>query len=447
MPANGGRRSWHRLVSSRRFWDEALALFASPITPVSITYGPGRPGEPLGLSNRMYGTVSAILLGLAAGARVEVDARIVADLHQFDPPEDVLAAILPRASNTSTRGIVFDHRARTAHNWAKLAAWRPANGFSGLISNWRARTDTRLLVWSGEWAGSLVLTKTRPGGLPSLHETVIDSGASGAFDAVAALLYRPKHSLAHAVDRIVNASLPKGRTLTMHVRSEIIFMHHNKEANLPAPQRLAERAEIYRHIATCALKRAAEFGLTHVFLAGDSVAGSQHELKALAERLRTAGLVVTSSQDLSVPRGVPAAQLDSHLLGHGAVCLTTLGSSFSDIATTRSRCTKYVCTSCAGPLQWRAPVFPFWMSANLSSHFLTPEQLSRHPNQHTADEQGVPLGRRRACAWFQAWGGSDLSCIDAPAPSRPSRSSYAGNLVERLRQLDPDAHRDAQLVR
>ena len=178
----------------------------------------------------MYGTVSAILLGLAAGARVEVDARIVADLHQFDPPEDVLAAILPRASNTSTRGIVFDHRARTAHNWAKLAAWRPANGFNGLISNWRARTDTRLLVWSGEWAGSLVLNKTRPAGLHSLHEMVIDSGASGAFDAVAALLYRPKHSLAHAVDRIVNASLPKGRTLTMHVRSEIIFMHHNKEA-------------------------------------------------------------------------------------------------------------------------------------------------------------------------------------------------------------------------
>ena len=84
----------------------------------------------------MYGTVSAILLGLAAGARVEVDARIVADLHQFDPPEDVLAAILPRASsNTSARGIVFDHRARTAHHWTNLAAWRPTNGFSGLISN------------------------------------------------------------------------------------------------------------------------------------------------------------------------------------------------------------------------------------------------------------------------------------------------------------------------
>ena len=98
MPTAAER--WHRLVSSRRFWDEALALFASPITPVSITYGPGRPGEPLGLSNRMYGTVSAILLGMAAGARVEVDARIAADLHQFDPPEDVLAAILPRASNT-----------------------------------------------------------------------------------------------------------------------------------------------------------------------------------------------------------------------------------------------------------------------------------------------------------------------------------------------------------
>ena len=93
----------HRQEGSRRFWNEALKVFASPNTPVSITYGPGRPGQPLGLSNRMYGTVSAILLGLAAGARVEVDARIVADLHQFDPPEDVLAAILPRPSNTSTR--------------------------------------------------------------------------------------------------------------------------------------------------------------------------------------------------------------------------------------------------------------------------------------------------------------------------------------------------------
>ena len=447
MPADDGRRSRHRLQGSRRFWDEALEVFASPITPVSITYGPGRPGEPLGLSNRMYGTVSAILLGLAAGARVEVDARIVADLHHFDPPEDVLAAILPRASNTSTRGIVFDHRARTAHHWANLAAWRPTNGVGGLVSNWRPRTDTRLLMWSGEWAGNLVLNKTRPGGLHSLHEMVIDSGAGGAFDAVAALLYRPKHSLAHAVDRIVNASMPKDRTLTMHVRSEIIFMHHNKEINLTVPQRLAERAEIYGHIVKCALKRAAEFGLTHVFLAGDTVAGARNELKALAERLRTAGLVVTNSQDLSVPYGVSAAHLDSQLLGHGTVCLTTLGSSFSDIATTRSRCAKYVCTSCAGPLQWRAPVFPFWMSANLSSQFLTHQQLSRHPSRHSADEQGSPQRRRGACAWFRAWGGSDLSCIEAPA-SQISRNSYAGNLVERLRQLDPDRTMiDASTVR
>jgi hypothetical protein len=437
MPADDDRWGRHRLQGSRRFWDEALALFTSPITPVSITYGPGRPGEPLGLSNRMYGTVSAILLGLAAGARVEVDARIVADLHQFDPPEDVLAAILPRASsNTSARGIVFDHRARTAHHWTNLAAWRPTNGFSGLISNWRPRTDTRLVMWSGEWAGNLLLNKTRLGGLHSLHEMVIDSGAGGAFDAVAALLYRPKQSLADAVGRIVNASMPKDRTLTMHVRSEIIFMHHNKEVNLTVAQRLAERAEVYGHIARCALKRAAEFGLTHVFLAGDTVAGARNELKALAERLRTAGLVVTSSQDLSIPRGVSAAHLDSQLLGHGTVCLTTLGSSFSDIATTRSRCAKYVCTSCAGPLQWRAPVFPFWMSANLSSQFLTPQQLSRHPSRHSADEQGSPQRRRGACAWFQAWGGSDLSCIEAPA-SRISRNSYAGNLVERLRRLDP----------
>ena len=385
----------------------------------------------------MYGTVSAVLLGLAAGARVEVDARIVADLHQFDPPEDVLAAIMPRPYNTSARGIVLDHRARTAHHWTNLAAWRPANGFGGLVSNWRPRTDTRLLMWSGEWAGNLVLNKTRPGGLHSLHEMVVDSGASGAFDAVAALLYRPKQALAHAVDRIVNASLPKDRTLTVHVRSEIIFMHHNKEANLTVSQRLAERAEIYGHIAKCALKRAAEFGLTHVFLAGDAVAGARSELKALAERLRTAGLVVTSSDDLSVPRGVSSAHLDSHLLGHGTVCLTTLGSSFSDIATTRSRCAKYLCTSCAGPLQWRAPVFPFWMSANLSSQFLTPQQLSRHPSRHSADEQGSPQGRKRACAWFQSWGGSDLSCIEAPVP-RISRNSYAGNLVERMRHLDPD---------
>ena len=292
-------------------------------------------------------------------------------------------------------------------------------------------------MWSGEWAGNLVLNKTRPGGLHSLHEMVIDSGAGGAFDAVAALLYRPKPSLAHAVDRIVNASMPKDRTLTMHVRSEIIFMHHNKEVNLTVPQRLAERAEIYGHIAKCALKRAAQFGLTHVFLAGDAVAGARNELKALAERLRTAGLVVTNSQDLSVPSGVSAAHLDSQLLGHGTVCLTTLGSSFSDIATTRSRCAKYVCTSCAGPLQWRAPVFPFWMSANLSSQFLTPHQLNQHPSRRSADEQGSPQRRWGACAWFQAWGGSDLSCIEAPA-SRRSRSSYAGNLLERLRQVDPD---------
>ena len=72
MPAHDDRKSRHRLQASRRFWDEALALFASPITPVSITYGPGRPGEPLGLSNRMYGTVSAILLGLAAGTYISL---------------------------------------------------------------------------------------------------------------------------------------------------------------------------------------------------------------------------------------------------------------------------------------------------------------------------------------------------------------------------------------
>ena len=413
-------------------------MFASPSTLVSITYGPGRPGQPLGLSNRMYGTVSAILLGLAAGARVEVDARIVADLHQFDPPEDVLAAILPRPSNTSTmRGIVLDHRARTAPYWTNLAAWQPANGLSGLIPNWRPQTDTRILIWSGEWAGNLVLNKTRPSGLHNLHEMVVDGGADGAFDAVAALLYRPKQALAHAVDRIVNASLPKDRTLTIHVRSELIFMHHNKEANLTAPQRLAERAEIYRHIAKCALKRAAEYGLTHVFLAGDTVAGARNELEVLAQRLRTADLVVTNSQDLRVPRGVSSAHLDSQLLGHGAVCLTTLGSSFSDIATTRSRCVKYVCTSCAGPLQWRAPVFPFWMSASLISQFLTPQQLSRHPSRYSADEQGSPQQRRGACAWFKVWGGSDLGCIEAPV-SRASRHSYAGNLFERLRLLDPD---------
>ena len=426
--------SRHRLQCSRQFWDEALKVFASPITPVSLTYAPGRPGEPLGLSNRMYGTVTAILIGLAAGARVEVDARILADLRKFDPPEDVLAAILPQPSKSSMRGIVLDHRARTAHSWMSLAAWQPVHGFSGLVSNWRPRTDTRLLLWSGEWAGDLVVNKSRPGRLRSLHEVVLDSGAGGAFDAVAALLYRPKQALADAVDRIVNASLPKDKTLTMHVRSEIIFMHHNKEANLTVIQRLAERAEVFEHIATCALKRAAEFGLTHVFIAGDAVAGAKNALKVIIGRLRTVGLVVTSSHELSVPQGVSSAHLDSQLLGHGTVCLTTLGSSFSDIATTRSRCLKYLCTSCTGPLQWRAPVFPFWMSAKLSSHFLTPLQL-RQPSLYSVDTPGSQQRRMSACAWFQAWGGSDLSCLDAPA-SRISRTSYAGTLVETLRQLE-----------
>ena len=424
-----------RLRSSRRFWDEALQVFASPISPVTIAYGPGRPSEPLGLSNRMYGAVSAILLGLAAGARVEVDARIVADLRQFDPPEDILAAILPRPSNASAKGIVFDHRARTARSWTKLAAWQPVDGFSELVSNWAPQKHTRLVVWSGEWAGNLVVNKMRPAGLRSLHAMVVDSGASGVFDAVAALLYRPKQALAHEVSRIVNASLPEGRTLTVHVRSELLFMHHNKEANVTASQRLAERAEMYGHIANCTLKRAAEFGLTHVFLAGDTVAGARNELKALAGRLRAAGLVVTNSHDLSVPRGISSAHLDSHLLGHGTVCLTTLGSSFSDIATTRSRCAKYLCVSCAGPLQWRAPIFPFWMSGNLSSLFLTPQQLSQRPRWDSADEPGHPHQRQGACAWFKAWGGTELSCVRAPASQTP-RGSYAGNLLERLRHVD-----------
>ena len=115
-----------------------LRAFAAPSTPVLVSYGPGRQGEPIGLSNRMYGSVSAILLALAAGARVEVDERILADLAKHDPPEDVLAALRPRALNasSSSKGIVLDHRVRTAHSWQKLADWQPTDGFGSLVAGW-----------------------------------------------------------------------------------------------------------------------------------------------------------------------------------------------------------------------------------------------------------------------------------------------------------------------
>lgn len=418
-----------QLKASRRFWNEALRAFAAPSTPVLVSYGPGRQGEPIGLSNRMYGSVSAILLALAAGARVEVDERILADLAKHDPPEDVLAAIRPRALNasSSSKGIVLDHRVRTAHSWQKLADWQPTDGFGSLVAGWNDGRHKRVIVWSGEWFGELLGNKTRPNGLPSLREMVARSGASSVFGAVAALLYRPQKSLADAVEAVVRASLPPGKTLALHVRSEIIFMYHNKE-NLTRTEREADRAETWELIARCALKRAREYGLTHAFIAADAVAGAREGVGVIALRLRAASLVVTASHALHVPRGVSAARLDSLLVGHGRVCLTTLGSTFSDIATAGSHCAKYSCTSCVGPLHWRTPVFAFWMPEPMVTRFLTPEQLRHHPSRCSGDYDAHTQPRRDTCrcAWFRSWGGPGhaAGCLPPP-PQGGSSAAYS----------------------
>ena len=84
---------------------------------------------------------------------------------------------------------------------------------------------------------------------------------------MAALLYRPVAPISAAAAKISRSILPPSRTISMHVRTEILFQNlQHEEATPLGRERL--RSATLRAIAGCAARLVRERGLDHVFVSG-----------------------------------------------------------------------------------------------------------------------------------------------------------------------------------
>ena len=157
-----------RMRASRAFWDRALehSLGQRPrevAAPVVLSGHENAATGRLGLSNRMYVTVSAVLLAIAAGARMQLQGKALKDLHStsnlFDPPFDLVAALSPPSAPalpsappaTVVQGkghtsrayripqLLLSHRVSTSASWLRLLRWQPHLGLAPLLPPSQAR--------------------------------------------------------------------------------------------------------------------------------------------------------------------------------------------------------------------------------------------------------------------------------------------------------------------
>ena len=137
-----------------------------------------------------------------------------------------------------------------------------------------------------EWFAPLLLNKTFPRrvgkGGHGLKLTPGDASAatghtsmrewvntSNPFDTVAALLYRPSRLLSAIVERIGRSRLPPHRTVTLHIRAEIMFANLSP-SNATAKPELHEA--VVRRVLACAQRMARARQLDHLFISSDSIA-------------------------------------------------------------------------------------------------------------------------------------------------------------------------------
>ena len=231
------------------------------------------------LSNRMYVVTSTILLGLAAGASVQLSGAALTDLLSgecFDPPVEWIAALTNGSTHVAPRtpALFLDyHLGYSLPSWRRLAAWDPMAGVEGLLparttSSSGAREGGSLQMSGGnrrrltyrivsnEWYAPLLLSKSLPlsGGSPVIHgnpaaigtnvSTVDESSVSSAaavvatpmrslvdetnpFDTVAALLYRPLPKITAAVRAITAEMLQPSHTISVHVRAQVKTLIRN----------------------------------------------------------------------------------------------------------------------------------------------------------------------------------------------------------------------------
>ena len=122
-----------------------------------------------------------------------------------------------------------------------------------------------------------------------------------------------------------------------------------KSENVTADGQFLLKQVALKRIAQCVQQIArGRPQLTTVFLAGDQDAytkRSGYSMQTLKRAFHAAGLKVvtagslrSAAPDVATFNGAQRAMLDSLLLSRASVCLSSPFSTFSDIATTRSRC-------------------------------------------------------------------------------------------------------------
>ena len=406
-----------RLNASALFWSQVRPFFV-PAVVRTLIYCEAEAGG--GLSNRMYAVVSSVILAVAAGAAVRVRGNALRDLEHgglFDPPPEVLSMLRGGSPiNRTTPAIMLDYRIRSWDSWRRLSTWRSIDGVGGLAP----KASSTLRVISNEWFAPLLLNQSA-GGRPG-HGQVRDwVGTTNPFDAIAALLYRPAGPILAAADRLSRSVLPPGRTLSIHIRTQILFQFINRDNASEAPQLKAAMLSL---IAQCAGREAAAHGLDHVFISGDSPPAVAAVAGVLGGQLKiiTSGDLISAAPEVAQFDRSKRALLDSLLLGRAAVCLSSPVSTFSDVASSRSRCEKRISTSCL-PVGWRT-------LGHFARKLVAADGNARPAGCAIAfgsNEEAATLPCGAPCELHREWGGA-LPCGLTPARAR--RQSLGRWLVE-----------------
>ena len=167
--------------------------------------------------------------------------------------------------------------------------------------------------------------------------------------------------------------------------------------------------------------------LTTVFLAGDhrpSITTLTRAFHAAGLKVVTAVSLRSAAPDVATFNGAQRAMLDSLLLSRASVCLSSPFSTFSDIASTRSRCEKRMATTCKA-VRWRT--LPHFGRAIVNDRGEPrPPGCSLFGGSATSDNvvdvSSLPCGP--PCNLYEEWGGA-IMCGRPPNASRVSHTSWS----------------------
>eukprot|EP00966_Prymnesium_polylepis_P001401 32249-Prymnesium_polylepis.2 len=203
-----------------------------------------------------------------------------------------------------------------------------------------------------------------------------------------------------------------------------------KGENDTANGQFALKQVALRRIAQCVQQIARDRPqLTTVFLAGDhrpSVTTLTRAFHAARLKVITATSLRSAAPDVATFNGAQRSLLDSLLLSRASVCLSSPFSTFSDIATTRSRCEKRMATTCKA-VRWRT--LPHFGRAIVNDRGEPrPPGCSlfgaspASENGQVVDVASLPCGP--PCNLNDEWGGA-IICGRPPNASRVSHTSWS----------------------